>query len=391
MEMDDKYNEVLVKYLLNETNASEDQFIEEWVSASVNNRLHLEQLANTLNLESATEAVKKININQEWQHFLRLKEEREQSEIEGVTSNGEIFSINNSTGKSRIYRLLIAGAVAASVILVVLFGLGKFSSNKIGPNETVKNEDPSMNKTDATQELVLHEKNLTGKIKTISLPDGSHVDLYSNSEFTYQQPVNTNTREVILLGKANFKVAKDKTRPFMVFSGEIFTTALGTEFTVTARPNEKHILVRLIEGKVVVKSVKSRKGNRLKDTFLSPGQELVYDIASGNAIVRLFIEETDKTTSQAESISLPNNNNNISWFMFNNQSLSSIFDNLSKMYDVNIVYTKAEIKRMYFIGKFDKTDSVEFILKQIASINNLDVIKENNTFIIKKQLLKPSK
>jgi hypothetical protein len=49
---------------------------------------------------------------------------------------------------------------------------------------------------------------------------------------------------------------------------------------------------------------------------------------------------------------------------------------------VEIKYEPKEVQKMYFIGKFNKSDSVETILKQIAALNNLIVTRQNNTFII---------
>jgi hypothetical protein len=70
--------------------------------------------------------------------------------------------------------------------------------------------------------------------------------------------------------------------------------------------------------------------------------------------------------------------------MFNNQPLAQVFKQLEEMYSVEIVYAEADIQKMYFIGKFSKSDSVSAILKQIASLNNLTVIKQDNKFIISK-------
>jgi ferric-dicitrate binding protein FerR (iron transport regulator) len=70
--------------------------------------------------------------------------------------------------------------------------------------------------------------------------------------------------------------------------------------------------------------------------------------------------------------------------MFNNQSLASVFRQLEEMYNVDIVYAKKDVAKMYFIGKFNKDDSVETILQNIATLNNLKLTKESNTYIIRK-------
>jgi hypothetical protein len=70
--------------------------------------------------------------------------------------------------------------------------------------------------------------------------------------------------------------------------------------------------------------------------------------------------------------------------MFNNQSLPVIFEQLKELYDVDIVYSRKDVQTMYFIGKFDKSESVETILQKIGLINDLKVTRENNKFIIRK-------
>lgn len=68
--------------------------------------------------------------------------------------------------------------------------------------------------------------------------------------------------------------------------------------------------------------------------------------------------------------------------MFNNQSLVQVFDQLEEMYNADIQYSKRDVRNMYFIGKFDKSDSFDNILSQVASLNNLKLIKTKDRFII---------
>lgn len=393
MENRDKYDEILVKFLLNETNETEEKFIAEWLDADQANRSYFEELSSTLRLLLVKDDSRKINLDEEWQNFQRIRIQTGPQLLSGneqFTNERKIFPENNKAGKSKIYRLVIAGAVAASIIFVVFSGVIKFSTNGVEKNETVKNENLSGSKVKSSMAVLLHEVNTTEKVREISLPDGSQVNLFAKSEFTYRQPDPGQSREVILNGKAHFKVAKDSTRPFMVFSGDIFTTVLGTEFMVKAMPGEKQILVRLFEGKVTVRSIKDKKENKMKDAFLTPGQELVYNVNSGKGTIRSFVTDIEKATNQADN-PVATMNNKKPWFMFNNQPLTSVFDDLAKMYDVTILYSASEVNKMQFIGTFNKSDSIEFILKKIASINDLDIIKEGNVYTIKKQELKPKK
>ena len=70
--------------------------------------------------------------------------------------------------------------------------------------------------------------------------------------------------------------------------------------------------------------------------------------------------------------------------MFNNQSLPQIFDQLEQMFGVEIEYNRKDMQKLYFIGKFDKTDSLEYILKNITTSHNLTLLKQDNKFLIHK-------
>jgi hypothetical protein len=73
------------------------------------------------------------------------------------------------------------------------------------------------------------------------------------------------------------------------------------------------------------------------------------------------------------------------WYMFNNQKLSDVFDLLSILYNEKIHYNKRDIIGRTFIGKIDKTDSLQNILKSIGLLNKLIVTKEEDGYhIIKK-------
>jgi ferric-dicitrate binding protein FerR (iron transport regulator) len=285
---------------------------------------------------------------------------------------------------------LIGAAIAASVIFVVGLGSGWFSSGVLPENPTAQQETPAKEvaKIDPLMAVVQHEVNTSGKTKQLILPDGSKIALFNNSELTYKEPANEKRRDVYLVGKADFSVAKNKAKPFTVFSEDISSTAIGTVFTVDADKNDKFIRVKLTEGKVLVRSLKRYNEKLAGDHYLAPGQELVYDKQRMTVMVNSFVIEKkvrNKVVSPVkENPSIPHYDKR-SWFMFNNQALSEIFDALADMYHVKIVYAKKDVKDMYFIGTYDKSDSLDKILNQIDLLNDLKVSRHNDTFKIEKQ------
>ena len=387
MEQEHQYDEILVKYLLNECNTAQRDFVENWIGEADNNRLYFFNLAKTLQLISIKENIGTIDINAEWANFQLLKDRTSDAlSITGTPAGEEIISEGSSKKGSYLLRYLMRTAVAAAVISVVFLGVWLKSKMSEQTSIVASNSKNSSNVTVIAPRMKLYENNTSGSNKTVSLPDGSDVVLYNNSELTYQEPAEGRRREIWISGKADFKVAKDKTRPFLVFSGDIFTTALGTRFLVTALPNAKQYTIRLFEGSVVIRSGKVGSNKALNDQYLVPGQELVYNVLDRSGLVRRFEtgRAADKKTElqSAENPAIPNYKNQ-SWFMFNNQSLGSTFDALAEMYGVTITYSKTDLNKLYFIGSFEKSDSLDFILKQIASINNLEIITERSGYSVR--------
>ena len=80
-----------------------------------------------------------------------------------------------------------------------------------------------------------------------SLPDGTVGWLNSNSSLKYNGNFILD-RQVTLDGEAYFEVFKDKSRPFIVTTNEVFVKVLGTRFNIAAYDNERDIEVVLEEG-----------------------------------------------------------------------------------------------------------------------------------------------
>jgi transmembrane sensor len=91
----------------------------------------------------------------------------------------------------------------------------------------------------------------TGERRSITLADGSTVDLNARSKLRVE--FSKNERRVELLdGQALFQVAKDKNRPFIVAGGDATVRAVGTQFDVYRK--DSGTTVTVLEGRVAVYS-----------------------------------------------------------------------------------------------------------------------------------------
>lgn len=104
-----------------------------------------------------------------------------------------------------------------------------------------------------------------GEQRSIALVDGSTVQLNTRSRVKVRFTDAARTVEVTE-GQAMFDVAKDASRPFVVSSGDVEVTVLGTRFDVYRRGEATTITV--VEGRV------SAKGKAGEAVLLSAGEQI---------------------------------------------------------------------------------------------------------------------
>ena len=223
--------------------------------------------------------------------------------------------------------------------------------------------------------------NTTDKAIAVVLPDGSVVQLLPAASMVYNKQFREN-RNIYLTGEADFTVVADKLHPFVVYSSELYTTALGTFFHVKAIPEEDMITVRLNTGKVLVQGVTNKK-KVINDVVLTPGKELRYYRKTGKSIVADF--NTTGTDILVKAGKDGTGNAKPDWYKFNNQPMAQVLDQLSNYYGVAIYYYPSDVTEIYFDGKFEKTDSLVKILTDLTLPNNLKLIRNDSGFIIKKK------
>lgn len=96
--------------------------------------------------------------------------------------------------------------------------------------------------------------------KYIRLQDGSTVLLNEGSRLEYPDTFSAGTREITLTGEAYFDIRHDAARPFIVHTGNVSTTVLGTAFNIRAYPGQKEVTVTVTRGKVKVSNDKKTIG-----------------------------------------------------------------------------------------------------------------------------------
>jgi transmembrane sensor len=228
--------------------------------------------------------------------------------------------------------------------------------------------------------------NADNKKVRVQLPDSSEMVLSPGATVRYRKDFEQyNRREIHVEGSATFTVIKDKNIPFVVYSEGLQTTVMGTIFEVTAEKGSDHIKVRLLEGNLIVR-LDSLVKDSTRKYFLSPGQELIYGKWNKSVVIQKIKPVGGGGYAYSRVNRLPGHPDSLSnWYMFNNQPLADVFDQISILYNVDIQYSSAELRNKYFIGKLEKKDSLSKILRDITLLNHLSVTVLEGRYIIRKR------
>lgn len=157
---------------------------------------------------------------------------------------------------SRLSSLL---KVAASIVLFLGLGIGSYMVYESAPVPEVAWVEKSTKK---------------GQKATIKLMDGTMVYLNVDSKISFPEQFAADKREIILEGEAFFDVSHNPKRPFIIKSGELTTTVLGTSFNVKAFKGEPNN-VTVVTGKVKVNS--HGQNDTSNEVLLVPNQQAFYN------------------------------------------------------------------------------------------------------------------
>ena len=179
------------------------------------------------------------------------------------------------------------------------------------------------------------------KIINITLSDGSKVWLNAGSSLLYPVSFISNERKVSVTGEAYFEVAHNVSRPFIVNHGSMEVRVLGTHFNVNAFEDDgQNLTVTLLEGSVKI-------NNGQASGLLKPGQQAKVD----EGIEILNSVDLDAAIAWKNG-----------YFQFDHASLQNVLKQVSRCYDVNVVY-KGNNRPREFVGEIQRDLSLSEVLK----------------------------
>jgi ferric-dicitrate binding protein FerR (iron transport regulator) len=186
---------------------------------------------------------------------------------------------------------------------------------------------------------------------TVILPDGSSVCLNAASTLSYPTVFGSVRREVRLEGEGFFKVAHQVNAPFVVHTGKENIEDLATSFDVKNYPTDSAEYTTLLEG-----SIRVLAGGQSQ--VLRPGEQAVSMDNGGFTVARIDTFETTAWVTGRLS--------------FSDEPLSSVMKQLSRWYDVGVVYKDKGIGDPVFGHSTVKsTSALSDILVHINHMMNL--------------------
>jgi len=193
----------------------------------------------------------------------------------------------------------------------------------------------------------------------LTLPDGTEVWLNAASSITYPTAFAGNERDVSITGEAYFEVAKDKSKPFHVTSGNQTIEVLGTHFNVMAYADEDAIKTTLLEG-----SVKITENNEAQ--ILKPGEQATVDKNGG---LKISVADIDDALAWKNG-----------YFKFNRVNIKYIMRQLARWYDVDLVY-EGSVPHDEFVGKIGRGENIEDVL-HILELDHVHFKIEDKKIIV---------
>lgn len=201
-----------------------------------------------------------------------------------------------------------------------------------------------------------------GQLDSIRLPDGSKMWINAESRVSYPRTFADGPRIVRLEGEAFFDVAHLEGRPFIVESGAIRTTVLGTAFNINTHDSDR-VAVTVLRGKVRV----DRERENL--ALLNRNQQVIHRVSNA---------QTELVEVDAEDA--------VAWItdrlVFRDIQVAQALDVLSRRFDISFRLDKASIGNCVFSASFQPGESLDKVLRVISMANGMTYRKDGNTVFL---------
>ena len=379
----DKLDERLLRYLLEEMETSEREEVEAWMEENDQNRnyfrdfqkTHLELLWSVQARETRTDF---NTFRRKLRKPLSVKLwYRVAAVVVLMVSIGGWFVWSESSKNEWLTRneMIQPGKVQAKLYL------SSGAAVEIGGEaRDLKEQDGTSIKVSETGKLSYEKERANASAKAVMnrvevprggefslvLEDGTQVWLNAESELRYPIHFMGKERVVYLKGEAFFEVKQNGKVPFVISTEKANIKVLGTKFNVFAYKGHEEFNTSLVEG-----SVKVYQGESDADALDITPHECVF--LSDGKLVKSYFDNSDFLLWK-EGI-----------YAFDDVPFSYIIKKLELYYDITIIQKNKKLDQYRFSGKFRQRDGVESVLQTLQKVYYFSFVKdeENNCITIR--------
>lgn len=298
----------LARYLSGEADAAERQAVEAWAAADAAQAAELEAM-RAIWEASADAPGSTVDVDRAWARL-----EARIAEAEG---RGRVIPFH--------LRPVVRWAAAAAVFAGVVLGARSWYQQR--PEEFMAANE--------------HVHTVLQDNSSVVLSPGSSVNVRMKDE-----------RHISLRGEAYFEVQRDEERPFVVETGEVTVTVLGTAFEVSAYDTSNSVLVRVRHGKVRVVA----EGDSV---ILQAGGFARYN-KSAHLLERLAAPPAEVFGERI--------------IQFQEAPMTTVVKQLEKLFQVKVELANAGLERCTLTATFED-EPIDYILRVIADTYGLKLIQ----------------
>ena len=370
---------LILKYLQGKLAEEEKRQLDEWLKDDRNKKL-FSRLVNKQRILVKMERLDEYDWEKSWKVMEKKLHERKKfswkywgmvASLLGIVLLGTWVFMEKNEKKSPVVvmRGVEPGGVFAELVLPdgKIVELNKDSNNLfLGESgKVLRNENGVLF---LTQDSVQLQKVGYSEIRTprggeyqVVLPDNSIVWLNADSKLRFPLTFSGKERRVFASGELYFQVAKDSLSPFRIeVEGLYEVEVLGTEFNVRAY-SDLPSATTLVDGRVLIRD----KGTKV---VLKPGEQAVKG-KHGEVVVR----EVDVAPY-------------IAWkqgyFLFEDERLEDILNELARWYDVNVFFENSSVREERCSVDMPRHESFEEVLRLIEQTRSIQIeIEGNNVFV----------
>ena len=391
MKLDKEYiSKIISDYLLGIISDEDNKVLNNWLKDS-HNKMIFNKFSDPNFLNRKIEKYNRFNKGKAWDRILR------ESLIE--TQSSPKISSSNHFKITKLYKY-----VALIFITVGIFMLFILKNNSIEKNLIAKvdNNPKGIVLTTSKGEMIIGNKDTTLLLNNVNLSSSIHQLTYSlennsenaileyneikipkgatykillsdgtivwlNSKTALKFPINFvgKTRDVYLVdGEAYFNVSKDVKKPFIVHFKKRDIKVLGTKFNVKSYQNNENDYITLVEG-----SIKLNAG--INEVLIKPNEQVVIN----NKISKVTLKSVD-----ANIFTLWRDN----VYIYKDTSIENLFNDISRDFDIAIVYQDKALKDKRLSLKVDRNKSLESIVSAIAKASHLKIIIQGKILTIRR-------